>query len=459
MTKKIPSFIIVSLLSCSFAGSAWATAELPPALETTTDSTTATSESTPESTTTESTDTPVPTLYTVSDETLTTTEAPTTATPTATKSFEDFADVPVDYPEYTPIIVLRYQGLLKGYEDNTFHPDQPLNRVEALKLVFEAAAIEISNGVAPANFTDTEAMAWYSGYLNKALFLEVVSGYPDGSFQPSKSVNTVEFLKMLLLAQKVDLSNTNLNQIPYADVMPGQWYTKYVNYAKINDLLKTGEDNKIYPDAPLTRARAADIIYRFRNMKAKPTGTSTSSTTTTTTSATVIPVKDFALYVSSAYKIAFQYPKTWYYSAFVEKLDPTDIAIYGFGPEDLSTNPPLVNLELLPDLADFQTNLVHNGFSYLREEGTDDTVKLSAKINGSSRIYRISGPHEQETNMLTMLESLTADIEGLESYNPAVSAATTTDTTTPATTPAATAETTTSATTTEASAENVTVPE
>lgn len=419
--------MIVLLATSSMAGLAMAE-DLPPGLGGTdaalsTDSPESTSSTDSDSVTaTEILETTpaVPTLY---EETSADTSATTTSTETTTPAFTDFEDVSVDDPYYNPIIVLRYQGLLKGYDDNTFHPDQPLNRVEALKLVFEAADIKITNGIAPAEFNDTEDMAWYSGYLNKAVYLEVVSGYADGSFKPAQSVNLVEFLKMLLLAQGEDLSDTNLNQLPYADVMPGQWYSKYVNFSKIHDLLRTADDNNIFPGEPLTRARAADIIYRFRNMKAKGTDTTTPASTSTTSS-DIIPVKDFALFVSASNKFAVQYPKIWFYSAFVEKPDAADIAVYGFGPDDLDTNAPLVTLELLPDDSAYETNLVDNGFIYLRQDGETGLIKLSAKIEGSTRIYRVAGPVEQEANMLTMLKSLTPNIEGLESFNPSVPATT-----------------------------------
>lgn len=355
-------------------------------------------------------------------------------TPTATdasasttiKSFEDFKDVPVSDPNYNAIIVLRYQGVITGYSDNTFHPTQSLNRVEALKLIFEAALVELQTGVAPAIFQDTEANVWYSGYLNRALFLEVINGYPDGTFKPERPVNLVEFLKMLEITHKADLTNVELNQLAYADIMPGQWYTKYVNYAKINNLLSPDQENNIFPDRPVTRAQAAEIIYRFRNLLNRPQAET--PTGSTSTSAPLL-AKDMALYVSTGYRFALQYPKLWFY-ATVDNLSTASIRTYGFGPKDLTTNPPLVTLELLPDNKDFTPNLIYKTYNYLREE-KDAVISLSTKINGSTRIYKFSGSQEQENAMLTMLTSLTANIEGLESYNPAAaSTTTTTDTTT-----------------------------
>lgn len=354
----------------------------------------------------------------------TSTSTSATGTPSSTRAFEDFKDVPVNAPNYNAIIVLRYQGVLNGYSDNTFRPTQSLNRVEALKLIFEAAQVDLQAGVAPANFADTETTAWYSGYLNRALFLEAVSGYSDGTFKPERPVNLVEFLKMLEIAHKVDLTNVNLNQLAYADIMPGQWYTKYVNYAKINNLLSPDKDNKIFPDQPVTRAAAAEIIYRFRNLLSRPQASTSASGSVY--GPTPLLSTD-ALYVSVGYHFAVQYPKLWFY-ATITNLSTADIRTYGFGAKDPTANPPLVTLELLPDNKDFAPNLVYKTYNYLREE-KDGVVSLSTKIDGSSRIYKFSGSTEQENNMLTMLTSLTANITGLQSFNPAVASTSTTTTT------------------------------
>lgn len=432
MNKKTFAILAVLILAILNFNLAFAE-ELPPSV-TGDDSSATTTETTPELGSEPSSTEVGPTESSTEDTGVkatemveTSTEATTEATSTTeeandTKAFKDFDDVSVEHPYYNAIIILRYQGLLQGYDDNTFRPEQPLNRVEALKLVFEVAKIEMTNGIAAASFTDTEEMSWYSGYLNKAVYLEIVNGYADGSFKPSQSVNLVEFLKMLLLAQKADVADAVLAQIPYADVMPGQWYSKYVNYAKIKDLLKADESNRIFPGQPLTRGRAADIIYRFKNLKSldiETSSTTTKNSGSTSDDSSIIPVKDFALYVSNGWGFAIQYPKYWFYSSFIEKVDPTDIAAYGFGPDDLSTNDPLVTLELLPNNENYSANLIYNGFSYAQEASTDGKVHLITKIEGSSRIYRIIGPEAQKENMLNMLSSLTADIEGLESNNPA----------------------------------------
>lgn len=422
MSKKIISILFITALLTQTALAAYD--ELPPVTGST-EVETATTSST-ESSTTESTET---------EDTSSTTSG-TTATSTlkteikTEKAFEDFADVSVDHPYYNAVILLRYQGLLKGYPDNTFRPDQPLNRVEALKLIFELASIDLNTGIAPASFTDIEKNTWYTGYLNRAVFLEIVGGYPDGSFKPSQSVNLVEFLKMLEIAQKADLSKTNLSQIPYGDVRPGEWYSKYVNFAKINGLVDSDASNNIRPAEPLTRGRAAEIIRRYSNFlkQAKPT----TPTTDDTSSPAPEVAKDFGVYVSTSYKFAIQYPRNWFYSN-IDNTDQTAIRTYGFGPKDLTENPAQVVLELLPDDKDFAANQEYKGFMFKKAILEDGRLQFSAKINGSSRVYRLTGAAADEASLLVMIASLTANIEGLE---------TTTYGTAGTTTPAATTEAT-----------------
>ena len=329
------------------------------------------------------------------------------SSPTQAAENTSFKDVPASHPYHDAIEVLRNQSLLKGYPDNTFRPEQPLNRVEALKLIFEAASIPLNNSVAAVNFSDTEKTSWYSSYLNRAVFLEIVAGYSDNTFRPANSVNLVEFLKMLLIGQKADFTGLNLEEKSYADVSTDQWYIKYVNYAKNNDLLDVTKDNKIMPASSLTRGRAAEIIHRFRNMKSNPTPVKT-------------PSADLALYVSQSYKFALQYPKVWFYST-IENSNPAAIRTYGFGPKDLASNPPVVTLELLPDVKSFPNNSVYNGFDYSRSVSPDgNNIVISAKINGSARVYSLSGSLILEDTMVKMITSLTSDIEGLDSFNPAV---------------------------------------
>jgi hypothetical protein len=327
-----------------------------------------------------------------------------------------FTDISVSHPNYDAIFLLKNEGVLQGYPDGSFKPDQPINRVEALKLIMEIA--EINGGqVASAEFSDTETNAWYSGYLNRAVFQEIVAGYPDGTFKPSQTVNLVEFLKILINSEKFDLSVLNLNQIPYTDAIPGQWYFKYLVFAKKHTLVNVDSTNKVFPDQAITRAKAAEIIFRVKKLTLEQAPRIENSNNGNT--GNPIPPENpdladnMAIFVSDSYKFAIQYPELWFYSTTANS-NTAAIRSYGFGPDELDENPASVNLELLP-LSTEITNT--SGLAYQKDQ-VDGKIQLTFKPANAKRAYRLIGAPDQESLMVKMLESVTENVDGMESYNP-----------------------------------------
>lgn len=174
-----------------------------------------------------------------------------------------FTDVPITHVNYKAIIDLQKRGIISGYSDNTYRPLQPINRAEALKIILLGSGINTSNAAGIDNFNDTQKNVWYSQFLIKALAVGVIQGYPDNTFRPGQTVNLVEALKILLLTNSIDLTKVQVAQNIYADIIPGSWYLKYLQYAKNNSLIDPAPGNKIYPAQPITRGKLAEIIYRL----------------------------------------------------------------------------------------------------------------------------------------------------------------------------------------------------
>lgn len=175
----------------------------------------------------------------------------------------DFSDLPSSHSNYTAIMSLKNRGILEGYPDGTFKPDQPVNRVEALKIIILGSGIGVPPVFGTAGFSDTGAKEWYAPMLNRAVDLKIVQGYPDGSFKPSQTVNLVENLKMLLNTNNVDVSSLNVTENPYADAFADQWYVKYVEYSREKNLIDADAKNKILPGQGMTRGKLAEAMYRF----------------------------------------------------------------------------------------------------------------------------------------------------------------------------------------------------
>lgn len=177
-----------------------------------------------------------------------------------------FSDVPLSHQNYTAITDLKTRGIISGYPDGTFKPNQDVNRVEALKIISLGAGGKTATTSSQRNmkrFSDIEINAWYIPYLDAAVQNKIVDGYPDGTFKPTQTVNLVENLKMLFQAKGIDLSTVVVTADPYKDGFKDQWYAKYLQYAKDKKIIDADVQGNIYPARGMTRAKLAEMLYRL----------------------------------------------------------------------------------------------------------------------------------------------------------------------------------------------------
>lgn len=78
-----------------------------------------------------------------------------------------------------------------------------------------------------AIFTDVPADAWSAPFVYDLAERGIVSGYGDGTFGPDNTVQRCEYAKMLVGITKTAI-NTSL-VTPYSDVPNWEWYFPYVN--------------------------------------------------------------------------------------------------------------------------------------------------------------------------------------------------------------------------------------
>lgn len=95
---------------------------------------------------------------------------------------------------------------------------------------------------------------------------KIISGYPDGSFQPQALVTRSEYAKLLSLSFTVEQKPAGA----FSDVQTGDWFAPYVGGLAAEGVIK-GVDGRFLPQENITRQDAAVMLYRL----AKPTGDGT----------------------------------------------------------------------------------------------------------------------------------------------------------------------------------------
>jgi hypothetical protein len=154
---------------------------------------------------------------------------------------------------------LAEKGIVKGYSDGGFHPEQLVSRAEALKMILESKNyLETKKGskkiidfsaYADKKLTYKDVGADYPllKYIEYASAKKMADGYSNNTFRPDQNVNLAEALKLII----------NTFEIPVWAGDTDPWYKKYVDKAYELTILPRGLDN---PSQYLTRGELADII-------------------------------------------------------------------------------------------------------------------------------------------------------------------------------------------------------
>ncbi|MDE7261396.1 MAG: S-layer homology domain-containing protein [Oscillospiraceae bacterium] len=183
-------------------------------------------------------------------------------------------------------------GVISGRPDGSFDPNGAASRAEMAKMLSLLLDPEAS-GFPSAGFTDVSG-TWAEMYINHCCSLGLIAGRGDGSFDPDGTVTGTETAKMLLAAAGYD-----------ASVFTGAGWDARVNEAARTAGLYT--DFTAEPAAPLTRDGAALLLYnglslldnRVSALSRAPTGIAVmpdgSLLITDTFSRTVCQLKDGTL--------------------------------------------------------------------------------------------------------------------------------------------------------------------
>ena len=192
------------------------------------------------------------------------------STSSSTSSSTIFTDIPADHPQAEALEYLKDHYIIKGYSDGSFQPNREINRAEALKIILlsanyhlteqlldEAATLDVT-----ITYPDVPLDAWYFSYIQKATELEIVAGYPDGTFHPENTVNLAETLKMIIQANDVE-PPIEFEGHPFLDVPLDAWFISYAQFFKDYYLIEADTDGNLHAEKELTRGDLAELIYRF----------------------------------------------------------------------------------------------------------------------------------------------------------------------------------------------------
>ena len=185
-------------------------------------------------------------------------------------AFAGFEDVSSNSEHWTSIESLVEQGVLEGFDDGLFHPEDLVTRSQAAKIALLGAGIAIDeSSVAGSLFSDVLETDWFYDDIGTAVGLGILSGFDDNTFRPDQPVLLSEMTKMVSLAMELNVETATAS--PYLDVPLDAWFADYAYTAKTWNLRAPQSDGLWYPEMEMTRGDFAEFVYRAQQVKTSGT--------------------------------------------------------------------------------------------------------------------------------------------------------------------------------------------
>ena len=177
--------------------------------------------------------------------------------------FLPFTDV-TNHWAYSAIKRVYTRGWMVGMDEKTFAPDQQLSRAMLAVILYAMAGEPAVTGEGP--FTDAPAGCWYTDAIVWAAQNGIVCGFGDGTFRPNEAVTRAQAAVMLYgyaaftgadVSARADLSAySDAGQIP-------AWAMDAMQWANARRLIVGRDSSHLAPNGGATRAEMAAILSAY----------------------------------------------------------------------------------------------------------------------------------------------------------------------------------------------------
>ena len=186
--------------------------------------------------------------------------APVSA-PVNTVSGVEFNDMDSSHWAMASVRALSAKGIINGYDDGSFRPDNKVTREEFVKMI--AVAFDINEQGGECDFEDISEDAWFKSYVCAAVKKGIIKGISDKIFGAGQSVKRQDaavILDRVLIMSGIRSENDFAN-VSFDDCDKISDYA-YNSICRLTDAgIINGINGRFEPETALSRAQAAKLIY------------------------------------------------------------------------------------------------------------------------------------------------------------------------------------------------------
>ena len=151
-------------------------------------------------------------------------------------------------------------GLMTGTSATEFAPEATTTRAMIVSILARLEGVERAEAAGFADVNDE----WYATAVNWAANVGVVNGYEDNTFRPNQPITREQLAAILMNYANYkgqDVSN-RADLTSYTD-QPSAWANEAMQWAVAEGLISGVTNDELQPQASATRAQVAAILQRF----------------------------------------------------------------------------------------------------------------------------------------------------------------------------------------------------
>lgn len=173
-------------------------------------------------------------------------------------TFSDVKDIE-SHHFYDSVRSLASRGIVKGFADGTFKPNQSVTRGQIASVLAQTLGLDTKNVKNPG-FKDVKVTDPHYGGIAALVEVGIVKGYDDKTFKPGGSLTRAHIAKMISIG--FNLEEAKLTNSPFKDVKAEHWFADYVQALITNEITTGTTPTTFEPNAFVTRGQMASLIVR-----------------------------------------------------------------------------------------------------------------------------------------------------------------------------------------------------
>lgn len=161
-----------------------------------------------------------------------------------------FSDIETNWYKLS-IEWLKDQGIINGFEDGSFHPEDTVSRAEILKIIMNSADLDVMHPEEKC-FPDVSVNSWQAKYICSWVQQWITKWYKDSTFRSGNDVTILETIAFSARAFDIDLEYL------------WEWKTWYQKYQAFAHQYNIIPKHAYAIDTYASRWEAANIVYRLQ---------------------------------------------------------------------------------------------------------------------------------------------------------------------------------------------------